>query len=204
MTSSKQKAYDCIKSMIVSCQIKPGEAISEAELIKQLEIGRTPIREALLLLESEDYVKIFPKRGIFVNEISVQDINDTFGMLFILEPIAAVAAVKNIEKEKLLYFLKIFEDPDTSYYQQNYLEVDRNFHSTINSSTGNKIMYDTLMSLYDHNTRVRLSKYVNQSRMFATRGEHAEILRAMLEEDEEKVRELMIRHITNGRKAALS
>lgn len=204
MISSKQKAYDCIKNMIISCKIKPGEAVSEAALMKELQVGRTPIREALLLLESEGYVRIYPKRGIFVNDISVQDINDTYGMLLILEPIAAVAAVKNIDRDTLAYYLDIFENPDTSYYQENYLKIDREFHEKIDSAMGNKIMLETLMKLYDHNTRIRLSKYVNQPRMFATRQEHAAILRAMLEKDEEQVRQLMIQHINNGKKAALS
>lgn len=203
MPSSTQTAYEIIRERIISCKYMPGEILSESSMMRELNIGRTPIREALIRLESESFVRIFPKRGVFVSDISVQDINDVFGLLYILEPVAAKEAIKNADKEKLEEFLRIFEDPDDSYYEKNYFEVDYNFHYLINSSSSNHLLTTTLMDLYARNTRIRHSKYVKK-RMYRTKKEHAGIIRAILAGDPELVEQRMHEHIINGRTAALS
>jgi DNA-binding GntR family transcriptional regulator len=71
-TSLTQRAYRRIEEMIVTLQLQPGEILSEAALADQLEIGRTPIREALQALGREGLVTILPRRGILVSELDVQ------------------------------------------------------------------------------------------------------------------------------------
>lgn len=70
--SLTDRAYASIEEMIVTLELSPGEALSEAELSARLEIGRTPVREALQRLAREHLVQILPQRGILVAEIDVK------------------------------------------------------------------------------------------------------------------------------------
>ena len=65
-------AYEMIEEMIVKLELLPGAAISEAELSARLQIGRTPVREALQRLAREHLVSILPQRGVLVSEIDVK------------------------------------------------------------------------------------------------------------------------------------
>jgi DNA-binding GntR family transcriptional regulator len=66
------RAYDALEEMIVTLQLAPGSAASEAELSQWLGIGRTPIREALQRLSREKLVQILPRRGVIVSDINVK------------------------------------------------------------------------------------------------------------------------------------
>ena len=200
--NSSQTAYEVIRERIISCQYMPGEILSETKLMKELSIGRTPIREALIRLENESFVRIFPKRGVFVADISVQEINDVFGMLYILEPIAAVEAIKTADRETLQKYLALFEDSDSSNYEKNYFEIDYDFHYLINSSSRNHLLTEVLMDLYARNTRIRHSTH--KRCMASTKLEHAGIIRAILSENPALVEIRMQEHIENGRRNALT
>src|SRR4051812_45652653 len=70
--SLTEKAYRQVEELIVTLQIAPGTVVSEAQLSERLEIGRTPIREALQRLARERLVVVLPRRGIMVSEINVR------------------------------------------------------------------------------------------------------------------------------------
>src|SRR3972149_10016105 len=67
-------AYEQLKRMIVHMEIKPGSLLHEAELMEELNIGRTPLREASLRLVEEQLIEIVPRRGFFIADVSMTDI----------------------------------------------------------------------------------------------------------------------------------
>ena len=70
--SLKQQAYEGIKNAIVLHEILPGSALFERDLSENLKISRTPVREAILLLEMEGWVKSIPRKGTFVSKITAE------------------------------------------------------------------------------------------------------------------------------------
>ena len=74
MTSLADKAYHEIRGLIVSLELAPGALIDERELIGRLEIGRTPVREALRRLAHERLVEVYPRRGMFVTGVDVREL----------------------------------------------------------------------------------------------------------------------------------
>jgi DNA-binding GntR family transcriptional regulator len=68
------RAYDAIKQAILSLELQPGEFMSIGSLASQLDVSRTPVREALLLLEKEGLVSLVPHKGAYVSELSVRDV----------------------------------------------------------------------------------------------------------------------------------
>src|SRR5512136_896893 len=69
-----QRAYELIKQKIITTEMPPGAVIQEATLMSELGLGRTPIREALKLLEAEHLVTVSPRRGMFVTPINISDL----------------------------------------------------------------------------------------------------------------------------------
>ncbi|MCK4379106.1 MAG: GntR family transcriptional regulator, partial [Deltaproteobacteria bacterium] len=72
------KIADFIRETIIVGKLKPGEKISEAKLAEELRISRTPIREAIRMLESEGFVSIIPRRGTVVSDFSFDDLYEYF------------------------------------------------------------------------------------------------------------------------------
>ena len=69
-TNLRDQTYDIIKNMIILREIEPGKKINEEHIAKEIQVSRTPIREALCRLENEGIVKIIPRRGAFVSDLT--------------------------------------------------------------------------------------------------------------------------------------
>ena len=92
--SLSQKAYEMIRRRIVNLQLPPGQILNENHLQIELGLGRTPIREALLRLSLERLVTIVPRRGIYVNDIGIGDLQQIFEVRIGLEALAARLAAQ--------------------------------------------------------------------------------------------------------------
>jgi len=89
--------------------IKPGERLTEPKLSAMLGISRTPIREALRLLESEGFIDIFPRRGAVVSDITPQDVDEIFTIKIKLESLAARLAVEYMTDGDIKRLIEINE-----------------------------------------------------------------------------------------------
>ncbi len=83
------KAYRQIKEKIVTVQMMPGSVIREAELMDNLRFGRTPIREALKRLQTESLVDVVPRRGLFVADITITDLQQIYEVRVEVESLCA-------------------------------------------------------------------------------------------------------------------
>ena len=107
--SLTQRAYRKLEEMIVTLQLQPGEVLSETALAERLEIGRTPIREALQRLDREGLVVILPRRGILVSELDVRRQLKLLELRRELERLMARAAARRASAEERSAFLEIAE-----------------------------------------------------------------------------------------------
>ena len=106
-TSLTQRAYRKLEELIVTLQLKPGEVISETALAQRLEIGRTPIREALQRLAREGLVVILPRRGILVSELDVRRQLKLLELRRELERLMARGAARRASAEERAAFQRI-------------------------------------------------------------------------------------------------
>lgn len=110
MKSLKEKVYEILKEMIISGKLKYNERIEEDALATSLEVSRTPVREAINKLEQEGWINIIPRRGMFVSNVSLKEINDIFQVRLNLEPIILQMGFSNIplsECQRLKESLKV-------------------------------------------------------------------------------------------------
>jgi DNA-binding GntR family transcriptional regulator len=99
--SLKDLVYDYLRKNMEDGILKPGDLIDEKNLSNKLKISRTPVREALILLQAEGFVTILPRRRMFVNELKLQDIQDIYQLLGALEGAAAAGAVEKMTDEDI-------------------------------------------------------------------------------------------------------
>jgi DNA-binding GntR family transcriptional regulator len=155
-TTDAERAYLAIKEKIVKTELDPGSVINEAELMKDLKFGRTPIREALKRLQVEDLVMVKPRRGIFVSELAITDLAQIFEVRVELEALAAKIAAERITAEQLAALKKLTEayQETPPRKKEKLIELDGKFHALIREATHNRFLISNLEHYYNLSLRI--------------------------------------------------
>lgn len=204
MGGATKKVYDYLFDGIVSNRLLPGSAISELEISKQLQTSRSPVREAMMVLESEGMVRRYPGRGCFVTEITVQDINEIFSLRILLETEALRRSFDLIapqELESLEQELTALTPEDS---EDTYYETDRHLHEMIVNNCGNVRLMLILRTLNGQIEQFRRVASRQPQRLRASRQEHLDIVAALRERDLERACQLLAEHIGNVKAATLN
>jgi DNA-binding GntR family transcriptional regulator len=154
--SLSQQAYLKLKDKIITLQLAPGSILNEAQLLDELGLGRTPVREALQRLEREQLVRIVARRGIFVADIDLGDLQRLFEMRVPLEGLAVQLAAERgttahwQAMQELLQRAHDHEDDD----REALLAIDHGCHALFWAAADNQFLHDTLKILYDWSLRL--------------------------------------------------
>ena len=197
----KNSVYEILKEKLINCTYRPGSMLNETQLSAELGVSRTPIREALTRIEHEGFVKIIPKKGIYVTEVSLNDVLHIFGCRLEIEPIALKMASSRLPVEHLLDFRAKFmnQEPDV----KNAFRLDTAMHLFIIEHCGNRFIIDMMRQLFNENTRVIISSKQNEVKIHDARREHVEILDLLLDNKISEAQNAMRAHIECCKKAAL-
>jgi DNA-binding GntR family transcriptional regulator len=192
--SLRQRAYERIKKKIVSLELSPGSVIDEAVL------QRTPIREALQRLSLEKLVVIVPRRGMFVADIGVMDLQRLFEVRVVLECMAArLAAQRGTEEhwqcmEAVLAELPAGTNPVDN---QAIIAVDQACHEIIYEAIDNEFLQDTLITMYALSLRLWYFALTKIGDMRGAVLEHVAIMEALKGGDGEQAARLLEQHINH-------
>jgi len=177
--SLKEQVYDFLRDEMRKGQILPGSAIDMEETSKQLGVSRTPLRDALLQLEMEGFVNIYPRRGIVVNILSLQEIKNYYEIIGALESIALLLAFEKIRESEIKTMEKQVEGMKKAIEADNfdtYYERNLKFHDVYLDLCGNenlvKIVRTLKKRLYDF---PRQKGFVKEWEL-ASIGEHEKLL----------------------------
>jgi DNA-binding GntR family transcriptional regulator len=140
--SQSDEAYSRIRSMILSLELEPGSLINESDLMQTLGFGRTPTREALRALASEKLVDVYPRRGMFVASVDVQN----------LSAISEVRAVLEIKAASLAAQRSTPEDRETTVALIAEIDAIKGRH--IYQCTHNSFLESSLEQYYGHALRI--------------------------------------------------
>ncbi len=200
--SAAEEAYDRIREMIVTGVLSPGQIIKEMDLIEQLEIGRTPIREAIQRLERQHVLEVFPRRGIAVAKLSLHDVQSIFEARETIEKQTAMLAAVRHSQEEADALLELGEKILAEAGQEDYssfLRTDQLLHHLIASAARNWL----LAEYADH--LLMLSDWV-WHQYFQLRGSdpsayfaHEDIIAAIVARDGDLAGELMQEHVQHSR-----
>lgn len=191
------KAYQLIKEKIITIEMPPGAVIREAQLMEELNLGRTPIREALKRLEADSLVIVTPRRGIFVAGIAITDLTQIYEVRIELEALGARLAAQRITLDQLKKMKELVEE-----YQRfaggstkQIFELDRRFHELLAQATNNKFLQSELELFYNLSLRIwyLAVNYIQPDDIDI--AAHIEIFDAIETRDEDHAEIRMRRHI---------
>lgn len=200
--SLKLRAYNIIKEKIIACEYAPSMLLSEEVLREELNVSRTPIRDALSRLEQEGLIKILPKKGIIVSGLSISDINMIYEVRMLYEPHALRRYGELIDNETIIQFINDFSPSTGVFNAETCFHLDDAFHAAIVGAIPNHYLQYTYNCISNQNRRLRvMSGRINATRLEETPVEHLRILKACLKRDwEEAAREMAI-HLQQSKNA---
>lgn len=200
---TKDSVYQALRERLINCVYQPGSMLNELRLAEELGVSRTPIREAIGKLEMDGYVRVVPKKGIYVTDVTLKDVFQIFQTRIEIEPLALRLSLPHLKREELEVFRSQFagDDPDLPHA----FRVDTAMHLFLIDHCGNNYIIQMMHRLFDDNTRVVIATGQNQVKIHRAREEHLAILDALLSgADAEECAELMRRHLETCRHAAVS
>jgi DNA-binding GntR family transcriptional regulator len=197
----KANAYQILKERLVDCVYPPGSMLNEAQLATELQLSRTPIREAISKLEMEGFVQILPKKGIYVTNITLNEVVQVFQTRLEIEPVALRLAAPHLPKEELQAFCEKFRNPSRDI--PNSFRLDTAMHLFIVEHCGNRYIIDMMHRVFEENTRIIISSKQNQAHIHDAKQEHLDILTLLIQDEFEKAEAAMRSHVEECRQAAL-
>jgi DNA-binding GntR family transcriptional regulator len=185
-SSRGDKAYHVLVDRIVSLDIPPGSALIEADLMRDLGMSRTPIREALQRLSQEGLITHVPRRGVTVAEIRPQDFQQICEFRAGTEGMAARLAAERITSAQLAELLGIqraMEDSIAAGDARRFVEYDRLFHHLLGEAAQNEFLLQTLVRTYNVHLRLWFYLYQRKGGLRQTGEEHLLLIEALKARD---------------------
>ena len=142
-------AYQKIKAAILNEMYEPNQILNERKLAEEFQISRTPVREALKILEGEGWVKIIPWKGAIVNQITQKEIDEIFQIRLIIEPAIIELLQNKIDYKKRAYLDKLYENQKKTKTKKEFILADREFHMTFAEWTENLQLIEMVKGLND-------------------------------------------------------
>jgi DNA-binding GntR family transcriptional regulator len=198
--SHAEVAYRTLKEKIITLELPPATLISEAQLMNELNLGRTPIREALQRLALDNLVVILPRRGTIVADLNMSDLQKIFELRLELEPYAARLAAARATERQIVTMEALFVNADELIQRgDNYdlIRLDREAHRLLAKAARNEFLEETLDWLYSHVLRLWYVSLHGVSRLGSAIEEHRDIVTAVKAGDGERAAAIMRRHITH-------
>ena len=198
----KDIAYTKIKDLIIRDQLKG--PISENELATLLNMSRTPVREALHKLENDNFVEIYPKRGIYIKEITVNDANDLMDVRLAIE-LFSISTISDRFSDIDLLFLegKIHEQElaEKSGEIFEFIKADLEFHEYLLKVAGNQYFVKTLNNVSDRLFHHGMKTFKrDMTRVQTSINDHKIIMEHLKNRDFDKAKSSMEQHIEKGKK----
>ena len=192
--------FNTLREAILKGELKPGERLMELQLAAKLGVSRTPIREAIRMLEQEGLAVTIPRKGAEVARMTEKDMEDVLEIREALDELAAKIACTRMTEDQLKQLETIketFVESTRSHDVKRIAEADVSFHDVIYEATGNPKLVSMLNNLREQIYRYRV-EYLKEEKNYPTLiGEHEAIVEALYARNQDEVVRAMHTHIEN-------
>jgi DNA-binding GntR family transcriptional regulator len=198
--SFRDQAYAAIKHAITVADIyahRDEIRLDERQLSQQLGVSRTPIREAMTLLEQEGFLRTVPRRGVFIIRKTKKQILEMIEMWAALESMAARLATVNASDEEIAGLRRMFDEFRTEApadHLEEYSEANIAFHQAIIRLSGSHLMGKTIDNLFIHVRAIRRMTISQKDRAARSIIDHMRIIEALEKRDTELAERLVRQH----------
>ena len=197
-SSLRERVFRSIRESILKGQYKAGDVLRETIIAKELNVSRTPVREAIRQLELEGLVYSIPNKETVVAGISEEDVHDIFLIRSRVEGLAARKAAKCITAEEVKEIAEVLEL--TEFYAQKgdvarIGELDHRFHDLIYIAAKSKIMKQVLSDFHIYVQQTRIASLAMPGRIEGLLKEHTAIFEAIKKHNGDEAEQLMDQHV---------
>lgn len=196
--------FNTLREAILKGDLKPGERLMELQLASKLGVSRTPIREAIRMLEQEGLAVTTPRKGAEVAKMTLKDMEDVLEIRDALDELAVRIACQKISDEQLKQLedmKELFEKSTQTGNVKKIAEADVTFHDVIYEATGNPKLVTLLSNLREQVYRYRV-EYIKDPKNYPTLiAEHEAILESLKNRDVKNAVEAMHVHVANQAEA---
>jgi len=202
-TALRFAAYKAIKDRILYLDLKPGEKIVENEIAAELGVSRTPVREALLMLQNEKLVECNDRTGFIVRRFPAADIAEYFAVRAVIEEFVMSLVLRRItesELEALRENIRQAERYVDAGDIRNIIRTSSEFHEILYKSAKSEVLLETISSLVDK------FQWLRSIALSASRGakqsvsQHKKILGAIEKRDSKRLKVLLRAHFLGAQK----
>ncbi|QFG21347.1 GntR family transcriptional regulator [Actinomadura sp. WMMB 499] len=196
-----RNVHEALRRLILEGDLAPGTEISQPELSRRLNVSRTPLREALRLLEQEGLVVSNPHRSVQISSLSLRDLDDLYSARVVDEALAiwlTVPVLRGADFEELERDAELTASGDGAAH--------RRFHSRLRIGAGQRLA-DHLERMFDHAERYQrafLKQEPDREFVAARLDEHRQILDACIARDRRRARDLIVDHIAGTATALMT
>lgn len=200
MSKTKQAAYENLRYRIITQQLAPGEQLKDREIMEYYGIGRTPLREVFLELQSEGLIKRVPRSGTWVAPMDLHFLKQVTEIRIGLESIAGEYAAERITSQQLMELERILAkvsaiEIDDNSNQEELLTYESAFHDVIYSSTGNPQLEKLLHNYQSVGARFWHYLVFSREQMAEQFESHKQMFEALQNGDKKRCRAICDAHI---------
>jgi DNA-binding GntR family transcriptional regulator len=193
-------ARQAAEHLIIKGEMVPGSPIREREVSERIRISRTPLREALKLLERDGLIEISQNRGARVMSFTVEEARELFEVIAGLESLAAQLAVQRMTRAELDELDRLHADMLEHFRRGEkdpYFELNTRIHDLVVTFSGNSILRSTHAGLMLRARRGRYIAIMKPARWKESVDEHEALMDALRRRDAEAARQIWLRHLTH-------
>jgi DNA-binding GntR family transcriptional regulator len=198
-----QDVAERLRERIFNRQLEPGSWIDEQKLAADFGISRTPLREALKVLAVEGLVTMKVRRGAYVTEMSVQDVQQVYHVMALLESDAAGEVARQATPAQIAQLRALHDRLEREVHQREFFfATNEAFHMQLLAIGGNRWSQQIVGDLRKVMKLNRHHSLFKQGRLEESLAEHRALMDAIEQRDAEAARRLMRLHLDNGLEAA--
>lgn len=197
-TTFQKMAYESIRKEIIQGRLKWGQRLSEESLAGDLNISRTPVREAIFQLEKEGLVEKAPNKGFSVRELRSEDIEENFKLRSVLEPLVIELVLERMDQDLLRQLQKNIERSRRLLAGSDFeslMDVITEFHEILNRASGSPKLSSFLDGLGNDALIYRNLAVRKEGVLEDFVAHHEQLLQALIDGDRPLAEEIHMRHL---------
>lgn len=206
----QEQTYQALRAAILSGELAAGQRLVEIQLAKQLQVSRTPIREAMRLLQHESLITVDPNGGMRVAVISVTDAIQLYDCRIALEALSVTGACQNATKSQLrelelivVQAEKLTKPKPSQLNNFRLLDIDYQFHRLLAQSSGNPWLVSLLDQVFDKMLLLRIQTMQQNPDVLEIRSEHRRVYESVRSRDPETAVETIRAHLTASKERVI-
>lgn len=206
-SSSARETHAALRAAILAGALEPDVRLYESRIAAELGVSRTPVREALAMLEAEELIVSMPNRGTVVRRVTPDEVRETYDVRAVVEGFGARLAAARLRKQELSRLRRLHGEMERvlsgsspeEVVVRRVAEVNAEFHRTIAAAAGNRVLERTVAGLIETPLYARAYFWFTEELRWGSLRDHAQMIELLAAGDGDACESFWQRHLVRGR-----